>query len=210
MSCWLGLRRGRRKHAVPLRMTCTKFKRIEILYANCFEWTSMVRICVISKWPCNSEDRTEINERSNHVSCFYRTLFSRQATFSIGFIGDSQREKGYRSHYSGFDSRLEQGFLLFATASRPALGATQPPIEWVPGAISLEVKRPGREADHSPPSSAEVKECVELYLHSPNPSCSFGNWTLQRRWHDFPIMRSFYAIRWKLISAASLPFVYVH
>jgi hypothetical protein len=27
---------------------------------------------------------------------------------------------------------------------------------------------PGRETDHSPPSSAEVKECVELYLHSPN------------------------------------------
>jgi len=26
----------------------------------------------------------------------------------------------------------------------------------------------GREADHSPPSSAEVKECVELYLHSPD------------------------------------------
>jgi hypothetical protein len=29
------------------------------------------------------------------------------------------------------------------------------------------VKRPGREADHLPPSSAEVKECVELYFHSP-------------------------------------------
>jgi hypothetical protein len=28
------------------------------------------------------------------------------------------------------------------------------------------VKWPGREADHSPPSSSEVKECVELYLHS--------------------------------------------
>jgi hypothetical protein len=26
----------------------------------------------------------------------------------------------------------------------------------------------GREADHSPPSSTEVKEWVELYLHSPN------------------------------------------
>jgi hypothetical protein len=36
------------------------------------------------------------------------------------------------------------------------------------GALSLGVKRPGRKADHSPPSSAEVKECVELYLHSPN------------------------------------------
>jgi hypothetical protein len=30
------------------------------------------------------------------------------------------------------------------------------------------VKRPVREADHLPPYSAEVKECVELYLHSPN------------------------------------------
>jgi hypothetical protein len=38
-----------------------------------------------------------------------------------------------------------------------ALGPTQPPIQWVPGALSLGVKRPGREADHSPPSSAEVK-----------------------------------------------------
>jgi hypothetical protein len=28
----------------------------------------------------------------------------------------------------------------------------------------------GRETDHSPPSSAEVKEWVELYLHSPNTS----------------------------------------
>jgi hypothetical protein len=45
-------------------------------------------------------------------------------------------------------------------------GATQPPIQWVPGAFP-GVKRPGREVDHSPSSSAEVKEWVELYLHSP-------------------------------------------
>jgi hypothetical protein len=25
-----------------------------------------------------------------------------------------------------------------------------------------------READHSPPCNAEVKECMELYPHSPN------------------------------------------
>jgi hypothetical protein len=42
------------------------------------------------------------------------------------------------------------------------------PIQWVPGALSLEVKQPGGEADHSPPSSTEVKEWVELYFHSPN------------------------------------------
>jgi hypothetical protein len=30
------------------------------------------------------------------------------------------------------------------------MGPTQPPIQWVPGAISLGVKRLGSEADHSP------------------------------------------------------------
>jgi hypothetical protein len=36
-----------------------------------------------------------------------------------------------------------------------------PPIRWVPGALSLRVTRPGREAKHPPPSCVEVK-------HSPN------------------------------------------
>jgi len=58
----------------------------------------------------------------------------------------------------GFDSRRGLGIFLFTTASRTALGLTQPPIQWVTGALSLGVKRPEREADHSPPSSAEVKE----------------------------------------------------
>jgi hypothetical protein len=66
-----------------------------------------------------------------------------------------------------FDSRQGLG-ILFTIVSRPALGPTQPPIQWVQGALSLGVKLLGREADHSPPSSAEVKECVELYLHYPN------------------------------------------
>jgi hypothetical protein len=34
------------------------------------------------------------------------------------------------------------------------------------GTLSLGVKRPSREADHLPPSDAEVKESLELYLHS--------------------------------------------
>jgi len=49
--------------------------------------------------------------------------------------------------------------------SIPVLGSTQPPIQRVPGALSLEVKRPRREADYTLAPSAEVKECVELYLH---------------------------------------------
>jgi hypothetical protein len=58
----------------------------------------------------------------------------------------------------GFDSWQGLGIFLFTTASRTALGTTQPPIQWVPGSLSLGVRLPEREADHSPPSSAEVKE----------------------------------------------------
>jgi hypothetical protein len=67
----------------------------------------------------------------------------------------------------GFGSRQGLWIFLFSTASRRALKPSQPPIQWVLGALSLGVKRPGLEADHSPPSSAEVDEYVELYLHSP-------------------------------------------
>jgi hypothetical protein len=43
--------------------------------------------------------------------------------------------------------------------SRPVLRPIQPPIQWV--------KRPGSGANHPHPSSAEVKERVELYVYSP-------------------------------------------
>ena len=43
----------------------------------------------------------------------------------------------------------------FPHLSRPALGPTQPPVQWVPG-LSRGKERSGRDADPSPPSSAMV------------------------------------------------------
>jgi hypothetical protein len=80
----------------------------------------------------------------------------------------------------GFDYRRGLRIFLFTTASRTALGPTQPPIQWVLAALSMGVKRPGREDDHSFPSSAEVKEFVELYLHSPDTP-SWGGVQLKER-----------------------------
>jgi hypothetical protein len=48
---------------------------------------------------------------------------------------------------------------------RPALGPTQPPIQWVPG-----VKRQGREADHSPPVIAGVRE---MWIYTSTPPYAF-------------------------------------
>jgi hypothetical protein len=51
---------------------------------------------------------------------------------------------------------------LFSTSSRPTPGSTQPPIQWVLWALSLRVKRPGREADNSSSASAVVKK-ISIY-----------------------------------------------
>jgi hypothetical protein len=56
---------------------------------------------------------------------------------------------GYGLGGPGIESRWGRDF---SHNSRPALGPTQPPVKWVPG-LSPGVKRPGRGADHRPPTS---------------------------------------------------------
>jgi len=46
-----------------------------------------------------------------------------------------------------FPAAAMTGFLLFTTTSGQALGPTHPPIQWVPEALTLEVKQLGCEAD---------------------------------------------------------------
>jgi hypothetical protein len=82
----------------------------------------------------------------------------------------------------GFDSRLGLGILPFTTASRMALGPTQPPTQWVSGALSLEVKRPGPKTDHSPPSSAEVKNA---WSYTSAPPHVFMAWCLVKHRENF-------------------------
>jgi hypothetical protein len=62
-----------------------------------------------------------------------------------------------RAGCRGFESRQGLGIFLFTTMLRSTLGPIKPPIQWLPGALSLGVKWPEYEADHSPPAIAEVK-----------------------------------------------------
>ena len=59
---------------------------------------------------------------------------------------------GYGLEGSGIESRWWRDL---PHPSRPALGPTQLPIQWVPG-LSRGKERPGRDPDPSPPSSAVV------------------------------------------------------
>jgi hypothetical protein len=66
-------------------------------------------------------------------------------------------------------------FFLFTTTSGAALGPAQPPVRWVPGALSLGMRRPVREADHPTPSSAEVKNA---WSYNSTPQYAFMAWCL--------------------------------
>jgi hypothetical protein len=62
-----------------------------------------------------------------------------------------------RTGRSEFVSRQGQEMFLYITAYILALGPNQPSIQWVPRALSPEIKRPKCEADHSPVCNVKVK-----------------------------------------------------
>jgi hypothetical protein len=66
---------------------------------------------------------------------------------------------GYGLDDRGSRVRFPAGAGNFSLHHRVQNGSGVHPASYptVPGNLSLGVKRPGREADHSPPSSAEVK-----------------------------------------------------
>jgi hypothetical protein len=63
-----------------------------------------------------------------------------------------------------------------------ALGPTQPPIQWVAGTLSLGVKRPRREADHTPPSSTEVNNA---WSYTSTPLYVYMEWCLVKHRDNF-------------------------
>ena len=62
-----------------------------------------------------------------------------------------------------------EGRKIFPLSKMPILPVrpTQPPIQWVLGAVSPEMKLLGHEVDHLPRSSAEVNEwsCTSIPIH---------------------------------------------
>ena len=67
--------------------------------------------------------------------------------------GDRDSSVGIATLYGLDGPRIESrggGGRDFPHPSRPAVGPTQPPIQWVPG-LSRGVKRPGRGVDHQTP-----------------------------------------------------------
>jgi hypothetical protein len=69
-------------------------------------------------------------------------------------------------------------FFLFAIASRPVQGPSKLFTQWVLVDLSSGVKRPGREANHSAPSSVKVKN---VWSYTPTHLYVFISWCLVKQ-----------------------------
>jgi hypothetical protein len=94
------------------------------------------------------------NERTGSQNRFYNTTQQKVSIATSYGLGDR-----------GVGVRVPVRSRIFSTSSRPAVVSIQPPIQWVPG-----VKQPGREPDHSPPVSADVKK---MWIYTSTPPYSF-------------------------------------
>jgi hypothetical protein len=151
------------------------------LSANVIDWrigkqkvTREQNVWHLKRYLCESKNVNAWRIWNHSSVCLWRLLINLSFVRLSNYIPERSMMLSGSLDDRGFESWLRLGNFLFTTASRLLLGPTNPRIKWVPGALSLGVQRPGREADHSPPSSAEVKECVELYLHSPNTNSWLG------------------------------------
>jgi hypothetical protein len=90
---------------------------------------------------------------------------------------------GDNSVETGLNCQLGQEIVLSA-ASRLAQGPTQPPALWAVEVVSLGVKWLGHEANHSPPSNAEVRKA---WSYTFIPPYTFMMWCLIIYYHELII-----------------------
>jgi hypothetical protein len=100
-----------------------------------------------------------VSEKMHYTAC-WKLVKGMKCTLyvcwtELGYLSGIALVYGMNDQW--FESGKRLGIFLFTTVSISILGPIRPPIQWLPGGLSLEVKRPVRESDHSPQSSAEVK-----------------------------------------------------
>jgi hypothetical protein len=95
------------------------------------------------------------------------TIFTRPLSVQAQYSRLCPTTSSFR--YNGSLRHLN-GRKHFFMSSRPAVGPTNPPIQWVPGSLSPGVKRPGDETDNSTSTNAAVKK---TWFYTSTPPYAF-------------------------------------
>jgi hypothetical protein len=138
-----------------------------------FIWRAYTEQSNVSDIPCRHSNTNSFKKRK-----FIPMLNSKSNNNNVWNTGSRDSSVGIAIGY-GLDDRgvgieVTVGSRTFSCPRCPNR-PTQPPIQWIPGAISLGIMRPEREAEHSPPTSAEVKK---MWLYTSTPPYAFMMWCL--------------------------------
>ena len=146
------------------------------MYCTCEYWPYLHSSLFLVTTSCNYLKRLPLsiiyNGQSISLPIFTdgkrRFVFSvLHFTFREKWAGIAQSVQRLPKGLDGPRIELRWGW-DFPQPSWPALGFTQPPIQWVPGSFSRGWSGRVVALNHAPPSNAEVKERVELYLYFPS------------------------------------------
>jgi hypothetical protein len=102
--------------------------------------------------------RRQDEQHLSESSLLFHLLVTKTLPRILEECTSSRDSHRIRAGRPGFDSKRGQEIFIFFTASRPAMVPTEP----------RGVKRPWREADHSPQSNAEVKNAWSYAFTPPH------------------------------------------
>jgi hypothetical protein len=88
------------------------------------------------------------------------------------------RATGWMAEESGFHPRQGQEIFLFSTVSKPPVGPTQTPIQWVPGLCHGELSGLGVKLPNLVPT-------LRMVVLNPTPPCVFAAWFLIKHRDNF-------------------------
>jgi hypothetical protein len=153
-------------------------------------------------FPCSEDSLSSpcppfIFRRSILILYSHLSLGLQSVLFTSGFSTKSLYQPLRFPHRSADQNQWARDFL---DSSRPTLGSTHP-IQWERGSFP-GVKWPGREADQSPRSSAEVKTRLVLYNYFP---CMLSR---RRQQQLFPTIFLQFAIIFQLFWSSYIHFIH--
>jgi hypothetical protein len=126
----------------------------------------------ILAWGHNPTVNTNINFLKNDFHCGQMSVNKNKKRVTTNILSYSVVGivTGYGLDDWGVKVQVPVGSRMFSTSSRPVLRPAQYPIQWVPGALSPEIKRPGVKLTTHLQLMSRSRKCGSIHPLPHTPS----------------------------------------